>query len=447
MKENENGDFEYHLEDLDEKTLIRNKCSTKTKVIFTILIILVILAIGATAYFAYKYIDSKNSKKSIKNNSNNDIIFPPDSDKDDSKKIEVDLDGGLPYWETYGRKISNISYVKGNDPIHNSFKIGGENYNIEIGIINNGKDYNPSERNIYDLYIPFIATQKKDKSNKILLLIHGGGWMDGQKEYMDGLCKMYVKYGIITASLGYTLIQINNTETNMFRILDEITAAIKSIGEILSNEGFDINKLEFAIGGHSAGAHLALLYAYSIKNIPYPIKFVVDLCGPVSLEPECYVELKDNNEPLQNIEPNDIDEAFKANKIKIKNESVNIDSLFVINSFIGNQYNISELNEVLVDNKSPASIGLMKKIQYIFPGIFINKATLPTICFYSGKDETIGIGHYSFLKKKFEENQNNNITHIYSKYTGHIDFFNIITINGLNAMKKLNSEILNAFKK
>ena len=406
MKENVDDDLEYHLEDPGENPLPTQKCSTKTKVLFTILIILFILLTGATAYFAYKYLDSRKSKKSDKENSNKEKIIPPDSETDDSKIIEVDSSNGFLYWETYGTKISNLSYVKENGTIHNSFKEGGENYNSDIGNINYGEDYIKSERNIYDLYIPYTAMQRKEKNNKVILFIHGGGWMTGQKEYMDGLCKSYAKYGIITASIGYTLIKTNNTQTNMYRILDEITAAINSTGEYLSKEGFDTNKLEFATGGHSAGGHLSLLYAYSINNIPYPIKFVVDLLGPVSIMPECFIQLKDNNEPLQNIEQKDIDEAIKSNKTKNKNEPVDITSLRMINTFIGNQYNEDELNEILTNNESLLYKQFMNKIQYAFPTIYVNKKTLPTICLYSGKDEVIGIGHYAFIKKKFEENNN-----------------------------------------
>ena len=446
MKENDD-DLEYHLEDPGENPLPTKKCSAKTKVLFTFLIILFILLTGATAYFAYKYLDHRKSKKSDKENSNKEKITPPDSETDDSKLIEVDSSNGFLYWETYGTKISNLTYVKENDTIHNSFKEGGENYKSEIGNINDGKDYIKSERNIYDLYIPYTATQRKEKNNKVILFIHGGGWIMGQKESMDKLCKSYSKYGIITASIGYTLIEMNNKKTNMYRILDEITAAINSAGEYLSKEGFDTNKLEFAIGGHSAGAHLSLLYAYSINNNPYPIKFVVDLLGPVSIEPEYFIHLENNNEPLQNIEQKDIDEAIKANKTKKTNEPVNITSLIMINTFIGNQYSISELNEILTNNESILYKQFKNKIQYAFPIIYVSKTTLPTICLYSGKDEILGIGHYAFLKKKFEENNNNNISLIYSKYTGHIDYDIIKTINGLKAMNKLNSEILNLFKK
>ena len=60
----------------------------------------------------------------------------------------------------YGIKLSNLSYFK-NDAIINSFKKDGDNYNEDIGEINDGKDYPKNERNNYTLYIPYSSTFKK----------------------------------------------------------------------------------------------------------------------------------------------------------------------------------------------------------------------------------------------------------------------------------------------
>ena len=66
--------------------------------------------------------------------------------------------------------------------------------------------------------------------------------------------------------MEYTVLSENYTEYNIFRILDEITACIKSIVEELKIQGFNENKLELALGGVSSGAHIALLYGYSQKK-------------------------------------------------------------------------------------------------------------------------------------------------------------------------------------
>ena len=81
--------------------------------------------------------------------------------------------------------------------------------------------------------------------------------------------------------MGYTLLTEKYKEygANIFRIHDEITSCIQSIKNILKIEGFDIEKLEMAISGSSAGGHLSLLYGYSMKETPIPIKFIIDFSG------------------------------------------------------------------------------------------------------------------------------------------------------------------------
>ena len=63
-----------------------------------------------------------------------------------------------------------------------------------------------TDSNIHDLYIHFTAAKKKEKYNKILLLIHGGGWMKGNKKELNDLCEMYIEMEFIVASIEYTLL-------------------------------------------------------------------------------------------------------------------------------------------------------------------------------------------------------------------------------------------------
>ena len=109
-------------------------------------------------------------------------------DKEDKEREILEKAGYIEIWnDLYGIKMPNISYVK-NDKIINSFKKEGENYNEEIGKVNDGKDYPKNERNNYTLYIPYSSTFEKDKYNGILLFIHGGSWTHGVKEDIEFLC-------------------------------------------------------------------------------------------------------------------------------------------------------------------------------------------------------------------------------------------------------------------
>jgi acetyl esterase/lipase len=113
--------------------------------------------------------------------------------------------------------------------IVNSFKENGENYNSTIGNINEGNNYEKNERNVYSLYIPYSATQRKTENNHIILFIHGGSWIGGDKESLEPFCRIYAQMGYITATLGYTLLNGDYKNYNIFRQLDEITACIQSI--------------------------------------------------------------------------------------------------------------------------------------------------------------------------------------------------------------------------
>ena len=348
-----------------------------------------------------------------------------------------------PWYDLYGEKIENIPYFK-DDKIINSFKKDGKNYNETIGEINNGKDYQKNERNYYDLYIPYSTTLRKDKINKIILYIHGGAWIEGSKNYVSYFCSRYAKMGFITATLGYTLLLEKYKEYSIFRILDEITSCIENIKEQLKNKGFDIDKLEMAIGGMSAGAHIALLYGFKIKNTPIPIKFIIDIVGPISLEIDDWYKVENNN-TLENIEPENIENALKDKKI-VKIFGENDDVLIkIMNTFIGNKYNEKELKE-MVDSKNKIKKDnekyktLYKIANNLFPINYINYDTVPVICEYGGNDNIVGIIGYSKMKKLFDQ-YNRKIELVYMRYGGH-SLESINTENGMQAIRKIHFKIL-----
>jgi len=248
----EMNQFEYTLDDDEEKKYgVSDKFPTKAKIIITILIIIIILLIGGfIGFIIYAF---PKIKKYNENKQNEDIYNP-----------------------NYIIKYTNLSYIE--DKIKNSFKKGGDNYIEKIGEVNGGNDYEKTDRNIYDLYIP-NKDIKKDGANHIILLIHGGGWKLGSKEEMSTFCLMTSSMGYISANIGYTLLsqEYKNYNVNIFRILDEITACIENIKIILGKEGFNTDKLEIAIGGASAGGHLSLLYTYLMKNSQFQLNLLLIL--------------------------------------------------------------------------------------------------------------------------------------------------------------------------
>ena len=138
--------LEYTLDEEEKRINIYDKWPTKAKVIIGILIGIIVLLVAIfIIYIVIKEKDDDDENKD-KNNKYPNFIY---------------------------KYILNISYT--NDKIINSFKKGGPHYNETMGNINNGNDYGKSNRNIYDLFIPYTAVAKKNEYNYLILYVHSGG--------------------------------------------------------------------------------------------------------------------------------------------------------------------------------------------------------------------------------------------------------------------------------
>ena len=126
-----------------------------------------------------------------------------------------------------------------------------------------------------DLYLP------KDRSTantKLILLIHGGGWVSGDKSdfssYISILQDRLPGYAI--ANINYHLA---TNITNHFPTQEtDVKAAVAFL--LQNREQYQFSE-KFVLLGASAGAHLALLQAY--KYTSPKIRAVVDFYGPVNM--------------------------------------------------------------------------------------------------------------------------------------------------------------------
>ena len=114
------------------------------------------------------------------------------------------------------------------------------------------------------------------KSANVLFLIHGGSWMGGTESEYYADCLEAVKLGYCAATIDYSKLNDGATVADM---VDEIDLAVKAVKTEMENRGTVPKSMVMA--GHSAGAHLMLLYAYSrYKTCPIPIAFTVSNAGP-----------------------------------------------------------------------------------------------------------------------------------------------------------------------
>lgn len=154
-------------------------------------------------------------------------------------------------------------------------------WNTTDGEIIKELSYGESYRNTYDLYLPANPQPKA-----LMLFIHGGSWTHGEKDDMEWAAKRYVQEGYITASINYSRLKTDSITLqgqviapSIESMLSEIDASIVAIKQKCHEMGCDLRQM--AIGGYSAGGHLAMLYAsrYATTSA-IPIKFHISWVGP-----------------------------------------------------------------------------------------------------------------------------------------------------------------------
>lgn len=144
-----------------------------------------------------------------------------------------------------------------------------------------------------DIYIPNInATGKLP----VVVYIHGGSWMHGSKDeptksvWARAMLTDLLKNGYAVVSINYRL--VNDSITVIYpEPLADCKDAVKWVKANAEKYKLDANRV--AVMGSSAGAHLALMTAYSpdgiamgdavLRNYDSKVKCVVDIYGPTDL--------------------------------------------------------------------------------------------------------------------------------------------------------------------
>ena len=209
--------------------------------------------------------------------------------------------------------------------------------------------YGPGNQQIYDLYLPEARSRNK---TKVLVLIHGGGWIDGDKrdmqEYIPFLQEKFPEHAIL--NMNYTL--ANPPETTAFpQQFEEIGLALTEISENI--ETLQV-RAEFILIGVSAGAHLALYYD-SVYDENDQVKGVCSIVGPTNLDDEFY-----QNHP---------------------------------------EYSVA-IPQLIDANAYPEADTLT---QAVSPAYQVSTATSPTLMFYGNDDPLVPVTNATFMQERLEE--------------------------------------------
>lgn len=136
--------------------------------------------------------------------------------------------------------------------------------------------YGPDPLQKMDIYLP--ASRRVD-STKVLVLIHGGAWISGDKSdfatAIDTLKKRLPDYAIF--NINYRL---STGTANIFPTQElDVRYAIEYI---FGKESDYLVSNKFVLLGASAGGHLAMLQGYK-DSIPVKPKAIVSFFGPSDL--------------------------------------------------------------------------------------------------------------------------------------------------------------------
>ena len=132
--------------------------------------------------------------------------------------------------------------------------------------------YGTNSKNKLDLYLP----QVRNSNTPLIMMLHGGSWVGGDKSMFTDLAKYLRDKGFATASINYRL--TNTAESNIH------PAQVNDIGKALDFISSKANEWQISpdhtgLLGASAGAHLALLYTYAY-NDDNKVKTVASMAGP-----------------------------------------------------------------------------------------------------------------------------------------------------------------------
>lgn len=151
----------------------------------------------------------------------------------------------------------------------------------EVTLLN--VSYGSDSEQVFDLYLP----ANRNENTKTLILVHGGGWIEGDKQDMSYLIPIIKQNlpGYAIANINYRLASANNYAFPMQ--INDITTVINK----LKTTNYTISN-NFGFIGTSAGGHLSMLYSYA-HDTTNDIKMVCSIVGPTNFTDSNYT-----NNPL-----------------------------------------------------------------------------------------------------------------------------------------------------
>lgn len=132
----------------------------------------------------------------------------------------------------------------------------------DIASIEN-QQYKSDDKDAFlDVYFPESAT-KSDSLLPVIIWVHGGGWISGNKQQLTNYCKILAGYGYTVVAIDYSIAPGKKYPTPVFQTNDALSYVIKNFVR------FHINPNKIFVGGDSGGAHIAAQIANCVASATY----------------------------------------------------------------------------------------------------------------------------------------------------------------------------------
>ncbi|MEM0174053.1 MAG: alpha/beta hydrolase [Sulfolobaceae archaeon] len=131
--------------------------------------------------------------------------------------------------------------------------------------------------------IPIRLYYPSERPNGILVYFHGGGWVIGDIESYDPLCRAIAKScNCIVASVGYRLAPEHKFPAAVIDSFDSLKWVSENAEEIGSKKEL------IAVGGDSAGGNLAAVVSILARDNNIPLKYQVLIYPAVGIDATSY---------------------------------------------------------------------------------------------------------------------------------------------------------------
>lgn len=135
-----------------------------------------------------------------------------------------------------------------------------------------GMHYGSKNRQVMDVCLP----AQRNANTPVVILIHGGAWIMGDKGYFYNEMKQFADEGIACATINYRYASdVGNVHHP--DLPNDVKAAVEYVASKAAL--WNVSDSRFGLGGHSAGGHLALITSYAFND--GRIKACVSWCGPL----------------------------------------------------------------------------------------------------------------------------------------------------------------------